>query len=93
VPAAYGRLVAGRGAADAEAGEAGELQGEVLLVDPDLAALLAVAIVAEAEVEAALAAVADGGVRLIDGLAALGTDSWLKHLSSTVPGGRPTGQG
>jgi hypothetical protein len=46
----------------AQAGEAGELEREELLVDPDVAAVTAFGVVAEAEVEGVAAGVADGGV-------------------------------
>ena len=46
----------------AEAGEAGELKREELLADPDIAAVAAFAVVAEAEVEGIAAGVAERGV-------------------------------
>jgi len=54
----------------AEAGEAGEFEGEELLVDPDVAAVAAFGVVAEAEVEGVAARVADGGVGVGEGVAA-----------------------
>jgi hypothetical protein len=54
----------------AEAGEAGELKGEELLVDPDFAAVAAFGVVAEAEVEGVAAVVADGGVSVSEGVLA-----------------------
>jgi hypothetical protein len=66
VPAAHRRLrpvVVGGG--DAEAFVAGEFEGEVVFVDPDVAAVFGFGVVvAEAEVEGAMALVAEGGVVL-----------------------------
>jgi hypothetical protein len=48
---------------DAEAGVAGEFEGEVVFVDPDVAAVFGGGVVvAETEVEGAVAPVAEGGV-------------------------------
>src|SRR3972149_6821239 len=68
VPRTHGGLVGGGGAA--EAGEAGEAQRQVLVVDPDRAAVPGVDVVALVEVEAAVADAADSGCRLLDRLAA-----------------------
>ena len=54
----------------AEADEAGEFEGEELLVDPDVAAVAVFGVVAEAEVEAGAAGVADGGIGVGEGVAA-----------------------
>jgi hypothetical protein len=65
----HGRLSAVAGST-AEAGEAGELQGEKLLVDPDVTAVAAFGVVAKAEVEGVAAGVAGGGVVVGEGIAA-----------------------
>lgn len=64
------RLARRGGCFAAEAGEAGELESEELLVDPDLAAVAAFGVVAEAEVEGVAAGVADGLVGVGEGVAA-----------------------
>jgi hypothetical protein len=58
------------GCSAAEAGEASELECEELLVDPDIAAVAAFGVVADAEVEGVAAGVADGGVGVGEGVAA-----------------------
>ena len=51
------------GGGDAEALVAGEFEGEVVFVDPDVAAVFGLGVVvAEAEVEGAVALVAESGV-------------------------------
>jgi len=70
----------------AEAGEAGEFEGEELLVDPDVAAIAAFGVVAEAEVEGVAAGVADGGVGVGDRVAAdmAGDGGFGSHASLMV---------
>src|SRR3990172_12939448 len=68
MPVAHGRLAGG--GCPAEAVEAGEAQRQVLLVDPDLAAVPAVDVVTLVEVEAPVADPADGGGGLLDRLRA-----------------------
>src|SRR3989304_7039312 len=70
MPVAHRRLAGGGWAA--EAVEAGEAQRQVLLVDPDVAAVLGVGVVALVEVESLVADVAEGGCGLFDRLAADG---------------------
>jgi hypothetical protein len=70
VPPPDRRLDCCGGCFAAEAGEAGELEREELLVDPDVAAVAAFGVVAEAEVEGIAAGVADGGVDVGEGVAA-----------------------
>jgi len=65
----------------AEAGEASELEREVLVVYPDVAAVFAVGIVAEAEVEGVAAGVADGGVGVGERVAADVAGGWAGHAS------------
>lgn len=60
----------GRPAGIAEAGVAGEFEREELLVDPDAAAFGAVAVLAETEVEAAVAVQTYRGVGFVCGPAA-----------------------
>ena len=62
--------------AAAEAVEAGEFEGEKLFVDPDFTAVFAFDVVAEAEVEAVAAGVADGGVGGVCGFAADVAGGW-----------------
>jgi len=70
VPTPHGRLFGCGGGFAAKAGEAGELEGEELLVDPDVAAVAAFGVVAEAKVERIAAGVADGRARVGEGVAA-----------------------
>jgi hypothetical protein len=70
MPPPHRRLACWGGCFAAEAGEAGELEREELLVDPDVAAVAALGVVAEAEVEGVAAGVADGGVGVGEGVAA-----------------------
>ena len=70
MPSPHRRLASGGGSFAAEAGEAGEFEGEELLVEPDVAAVAAFGVVAEAEVEEVAAGVAGGGVGVGDRVAA-----------------------
>jgi hypothetical protein len=70
MPPSHWRLAGWGGCFAAEAGEAGELEGEELFVDPDVAAVAAPGVVAEAEVEGVAAGVAEGGVGVGEGVVA-----------------------
>ena len=62
MPPPHRRLACFGGCFAPKARKAGELEGEELLVDPDVAAVAAFGVVAEAEVEDVAAGIADGGV-------------------------------
>jgi hypothetical protein len=70
VPPPHRRLACRSGCLASKAREAGQLEGEELFVDPDVAAVAAFGGVAKAEVEGVAAGVADGGVRVGEEVAA-----------------------
>jgi hypothetical protein len=65
----------------AEAGEAAELEREELLVDPHLAAVAALGVVAKAEVEYVAAAIADREIGVGQMAAADVAGGWVRHGS------------
>ena len=81
MPPPHRRLACWGGCFAAEAGEARKFEREELLVDPDIAAIVAFRVVAEAEVERVAAAVADGGVGIREWVAADMAGGWIQHGS------------
>ena len=81
MPPPHRRLACWGGCFAAEAGEAGELEREVLVVDPDIAAVAAFGVIEEAKVEGVAAGVADRGVGIREWVAADMAGGWIQHGS------------